>query len=431
MAKRKKWGCLVGTGVFVALLGLGLTKVGYFSAIGAANQYDEEFAAAQKEGAIITPNDLRKRYGSEDPRNVAPLIRSLPENSEFSKQLGKMNKKVRQEYPPALVDLARQHVAPWGNLDDYLATPVCDFKYRWELGAMVLFPEFAKSKMTCKALMVLARDAAHSGKTDEAIKYLRVGRKMATDIAQTPCLIAMLVEVADYAIVHHTVIELAHDFRSNQALAARLREFLKDPIKVDIRRAMEGEMMFHWHAVNNLGATTQAFPSEDGGRVFERMTMVPGLKSAWKTRALQWMRETKRFLDRDAEDWNALMTDMEGQGKALDTASRGREGLSYVMETILQPVFTQAIYATIKPETQRRMCLAWMDTLGQTTEDLPTKILSSQKDPFTGASFSIRTSKYGTYYVASPGRNGKDDTVEGGDAPGVDDVFIPFKPLSK
>ena len=386
-------------GLFVALGFLALAVLLGFLFLGdvmsAARAYPRELAEARREGAIITPDDLRARYERGVENNAAPVLRRLLDAPK-DKPLAELN--ADRSAKPAARAYAANIVSRIGPLQDYLALTNSNFRYEWELGPNLPFPEFTKAKILVKCLMIEAEVAVEKGDLARAETCFRVAHKVGQDLGQIPSLIAMLVRVAMESLIAQHAVDIGSYHPHKTEVIALLRRVLSPQQPIDFVRAMEGEMCTMWMVTDDPAKFVEK-PSGNGSR----STAIPGyplVHNALRARMLQWLRFMRKELDSHGTDWKRLMESLRAEEARLGRSSRK---MSYVLVNMFAGIYTSAAQAVRTPEVRRQMTLAWLDLI-ERSGSMPASVPEGYVDPYNGGPFLLR--KLGNeLHIVSTGPN--------------------------
>ena len=298
-------------------------------------------------------------------------------------------------------------------LDAARKRPKVDFRRDWDLGPYVLFPEYAKMKALTKAASLAAIRAAQKGDDAAAIRSLDAARQLAVWSGQEPTLISLLVRLASEAIALNGAERCLVAAEGHPERVARYARWLAAaPRPPDFGYALRGEAWLGVVTSRNLDlfggmeslSGTGKMPKVDPSRL--------------KRDGLPDDRRERGFMTRHLQVWTEAFRDTDGfrqspreVSRHLDAISERIEkerGLSYILERILFPVFSQAGEAVTTLNARRAVQAGFAEAL--TTHALthrwPARV--SAIDPFTLKPLHVRTDGKGVR-VWSVGRDLKDD----------------------
>lgn len=445
--KKRQWtpkGCLLGLAGIMLML-MGLEALVLRDIIRAANRYDEEYALAEKEGALIWPETLRRLYGHpEAGAEAARRIHALPQTSTaLSFAFAKDYDPSAPLSPTAAPGLLR-HVIPLGDLNEFLRLEHCDFGYKWEQGSNISFPELTACRTSARALVLLADHDVDNKAYAAADQKIAAAFRLAEFVGESPTLIHMFVQTKIIEWTCFGVVRTAARHRHDPRVIRMLRQALDRAFTIDYVRAFQAELMWSLHNSQNIRRIMEeerdraAKAAEEcertGGCIDEgfdsladvrRWSRVPGVVSAWQTHELEWLRATYAALKQYPTDWRGMTTAAEAIGTKLDTDMQGGKvkELEYMLASILQPQFSRVFEGVPKPECHRQMALAWLDVLERFNGTWPATLPVERRDPYTGAPLRIEMLAGGPV-IWSPGPNGKAEYASGRTAHTGDDVVL-------
>lgn len=372
--KRRVW-LFFGLGFLALAVLLALLFLG--DVMSAARAYPRALAEARREGAIITPDDLRARYERGVENNAASVLRRLLDAPK-DKPLAELN--ADRSAKPAARAYAANIVSRIGPLQDYLALTNSNFQYEWELGPNLPFPEFTKAKVLVKCLMIEAEVAVEKGDLARAETCFRVAHKVGQDLGQIPSLIAMLVRVAMESLIAQHAVDIGSYHPHKTEVIALLRRVLSPQQPIDFVRAMEGEMCTMWMVTDD----PYRFGEGPSGKS-RRSVNNPLIHNALRTRTLQWLRFTRREIDAHGLNWRKLWESFRAEEARL---SRQPGKLSYLWVSNM-PAYSDAAQAMAVSEVRRQMALAWLDLI-EHSRSMPASVPEGYVDPYNGGPFLLR-----------------------------------------
>jgi hypothetical protein len=310
------------------------------------------------------------------------------------------------------------------------AMPYCYFQHDWDLGANVLFPEYADMKTLVRTVCARAELRAASGASRGAVDDLVSAHRAAVHIGQQPPLIALLVSIASEAIVSRSVEELLPLAANDPEFATGLRSVADSmPEKWDLTGFLRTEAFFGWWTAEHLSDAASYLGMGGNEPIEVRLTK----NSQTTVRAVKWsileiytpiLRDYKPFDDERAT-YSALATRSNAE---LNEAVLAKPYLA-----VLLPVFEAIPTSLDRFRARRRMLLASLDLIAHRRAhgSWPKSLaeVGEFKDPFDGKPLRFRP-EGGGFRVWSVGANKVDDggksrqESKGGD---FDEVVV-FKP---
>lgn len=295
------------------------------------------------------------------------------------------------------------------------AKPQCQFPVNWEAGPGALFPHFVGIRRLARVLAVDAAAKAHQGRSEEAVRSLKLAYGLDGAMDDEPTLIAQLVRIAVLAIAHNSLQNNCDRLK----LAEKQSKDLFDQLgRIDLarghQRAMMGERAMGLWCFENAGAVGISNLVGSGGGGFEPIALMGTypmrpLLNVDQATYLQLMR-------RQVEE--AGMSVFEAKRKGIKYVSDDDVPKYAVLSRILFPVFARARIATdcaIGALAVVRTALAIETYRGKYGQyPLSLKDLKSglgwklPLDPYSGKDLLYRRNQSG-FVVYSLGVNMKDD----------------------
>jgi hypothetical protein len=410
-------GCgAVGCGLPLLTLGGGLFWA--FSTFGGdANRYDEEQAAARREGIPLTGADLRPKTPVPDKKNAAPLIREAAtlwpdgRRGKEEKVLKPLRKEGFTQVERTAAEAMLKKLAPVLALAREAAgREDCDLGYDFDEGAWLRMPELASFGMLAR---LLCSQAAIATTPEAAFTDIALAARLGTHAGKVPIFTGGLARTGVEAMAHQSFCQALARFGLAALPAARaalsgwgeapplthylggevvfynitIQQFLsgktaldavvgKDVMKnITIQQFLSGKM-----TLADLQVLTGCGESEERG---PRLPPVVGpvLVKAWGTRGVIYWRGAFKILRECGNDpvraHEALL--------AYSKPWRGRDhDPQDILLAIHMPVYDHAIETThIQPLTERRLretALALLEAGGQSVQ-LPVDPFSAKGEP--------------------------------------------------
>jgi hypothetical protein len=411
-------GCLIATSVSLGAVVLasfyGIFRVvTLFYDFPAANgELPAAVAEYQKNGMPFVAADLFPEKVADDD-NAAPAIRAAIEvmpsqktDGTLAQELKKRNfSAVDAQYGPSL-SLVK------GALD----RPKVDFKRDWDLGPYILMPEYRSMKSMARAAAARAGRNAAKGHDEEALADLTLARQISLWAGQEPTMISMLVRISSESIALGGLERCLDAAANDPKRIAKYSAWLsQSPPLPEFGRALRGEAFMGLVTTRNLdvfGGMKNLSFAEDENK--ERKIDPARLRRS----GLPEESKLRGFLARHLQVWNEAYRRTDGfrkspheigrQMAAIDYRLEDEKGLSYVLQRILMPLFSQAGDSITQLDARRAVQAGLAEALtvrGQTGR-WPTKV--SPLDPFTGKPLKVKI-KGAEFRVYSIGRDGKDN----------------------
>jgi hypothetical protein len=363
---------LIGGGVIglVLICGLvaGLSRTDLSKA---AAEYDQSRADAEKEGLYLSKAQLDANYNIPESENGAKLVSSvLP--LIYSLKLDR-TKVVTEK-------LVQDN---WAKLEPAIAK-IEEASHRKHLKfhrdytnpAATTFPEYSYMKGWVNLFVQMGHFAAEKQDYQTAQKYWNLAGYLGNKQDEEGILIGMLVRIACLAIIEKeiqkTIVAHGKDPKMMAVLETVLKELdqpydMKAPLKVEC-----------WFAVSmvDLAVNDPSVMSPMGGsgsmpNEIKFGKYLPGFKKANLSRLFRTYADGAHAIPSDPYDLAGMQAAYNGMDKA-----GMQQGLSYTMNGMLTPVFSQAALAMAKEVAQRNMLMqavALMKSGSDPAKGLPLK----------------------------------------------------------
>ncbi len=382
------FGILIVLPVLVFFIGIGPIDIAP-----ASRDLDSAVVAYRAAGLPWEAKDLAPNPPVPDYDNAAPLI-----NKASTYFQDKIWQKDEDKITKALIAgdyaLAEKTLAPYNPALDLVAQATklkgLDFHYDWDMGAFVLFPQFAYLKSLTKCLSYRARVEASKGDFKGTDRDLQEGLKLADLTGQTPTLISMLVKIAQQAIVFRAYAQCADELKGNaEALDTMEKSLASYQGGADFLFAIRGEQYMGIALLRNIDqyggllALKRSLEGSPDGDSPPQPKLNPATLQRTGLASGMWARA---FMDRHLRYWTEFVTTakrmndplafsktMDQQAMARETTNRTLSGL---LNEILLPVFSQAGVAVVRSQAEQETTEALLEAveIQIKTGKLPTSI---------------------------------------------------------
>jgi len=342
---------LIGGGVvgLVLICGLaaGLSRTDLSKA---AAEYDQSRSDAEKEGLYLSKAQLDASYNIPESENGAKLISSvLPLLNSLKLDRTKvLTEKLIQDnwakLEPAIAKFEeashRKHLM---------------FHRDYTNPAATTFPEYSYVKGWVNLFVQMGHFAAEKQDYQTAQKYWNLAGYLANKQDEEGILIGMLVRIACLAIIEKeiqkTIVTHGKDPKMMAVLETVLKELdqpydMKAPLKVECWFAvsMVDQVLIDPKAMFSMGS---GLPNE-----IRFGKYLPGFKKANLARLLRTYADGAHAIPSDPYDLVGMQAAYDGMDK-----TGMKQGLSYTMNGILTPVFSQSALAMSKEIAQRNVLI--------------------------------------------------------------------------
>lgn len=312
--------------------------------------------------------------------------------------------------------------------------PFVRFERDWDLGAHLLFPEYAQIKGIVKLLLYHAYALAKQAKVDAALRELEAAYRISNQLAGEPVLIAMLSRVACLQLCDAWAGILLEPLSKHDGAMDRVAKITKDgDVPIDVAWSLKAEFMAGMTFLKEGRSSTQgwnkAFHDMDVGTP-ERS--VPHLASndvvgdGFEARFIEGFLSAKRVYDL-SKDYSDFCMELDNQTRLAGDS----KDPSYIFLALSTPVFSNVEYALKRREAYRVLFAAMLDVakFQKRTGRLPKSLLEAEnytQDIFGTGPLLYRIED-GRAVIYSVGKNGRDDG--GSLTVSTDDTRVTFPPL--
>ncbi len=416
-APRFVTGCVVAAIVVIGLGGLGV--IGLLSSLDDIGKADRE-----ADGALAAYRAAGLPWEAKEVRKDLPISPNLNAKDGLNHAFSEFDEKTFNSVSKGLIsDLevsslpeVASALKPFNKGLDLAAEaskkPKLSYDKDYDLGSYMLFPELAHIKALVKGLAFRAELEAKSGQSASAIRDLKAGWRIADLVGQEPTVINTLVQIACRSIIFRRLEICATVFRHQPSRLRDLNALLKGSAQFRFNDALEGEAFMGVATIRNLkligGVQALSNQTETAFKPLDPKIAIRGgmpedrTERAFMTRHLQAYTSLKPAMDEYATDPEKLGNKMD----ELATSLANKHLASYVLESILFPVFKQAGIAVKKSTAETQSMEALLTALESTPSDknLPKKISDIPGkwiDPFTGKPLTVLNSggKFRVYSV--------------------------------
>ena len=312
------------------------------------------------------------------------------------------------EYEPVLADIEKGSKLPY-----------CYFPKDWDLGYMVLFPEYADLKTVTKHLASRMRLRIHEGDIDGAIEDLDTLSAFAGHVRQQPILIGLLVSIACDSIISKAIeVELPAAARDPRLLAAFRRYAEGKPESWNLSGVIASEAFFSYWGIENIAGTGKFSEIYSYGYVGAGSPR-KSISSYVTDAAMASPYSLRKIKSAVLDVWTPTIAeyrpgdDEKGTIEALERRFSEATQDSLFAEVyldIMSPVYAGFWQSLYRARAQRRMLLAALDLIEHRSETgaWPESLDSAYIDPFDGKPLRYRIDGDG-FRIWSVGWDGNDD----------------------
>jgi len=414
-------GCLIatsvslGTVVITSFYGIFRVVTLFYDFPTANGDLPAAVAEYQKNGMPFVTADLFPEKVA-DTDNAASAIRAAVRVMPPQKVDGELTQELKKRNYASVDSLVAQYDPALKHIQTAIDRPKVDFKRDWDLGPYLLLPEYRPMKTLAKAAAIRAGRNAAKGNDEAALADLTLARQVAVWAGQEPTIISMLVRISSETIALGGLERCLDAAASDPKRIARYTDWLaKSPPLPEFGRALRGEAFTGVVVTRNLdvfgGVTSLSFSEET---TKERKIDLARLHRS----GLPEDSKLRGFLARHLQIWNEAYRRTDGfkkspreigqQMASIDNWLQDKKGLSFVLQRILMPIFSQAGDSITQLDARRAVQagLAEALTIHDQTGRWPTKV--SPIDPFTGKPLIVKI-KGSEFRVYSIGRDGQDN----------------------
>lgn len=409
---RAAW-ILIGLSGFCALSGGLFYATVWRDVDAAASGYDRAREEADKVGAWMSPEEMRRLSQVPPEEDAASLYAQAKAQVGEMRPLVELAQSFRVGDPtePLEAGFAR-HQEALETLDRALARPRADWRIEWEQGLDVKLPHLAELRDWGRIQGARAVLAAEQGRGQDALRHLRAAGRIPDHLVDSQVLIGYLSGSTATAVLLIHYLDVAAALPNDGALQTAIRDDLAalERRKSRLLGSMRGEGVVLRAGMARIaaGGSLSDGSTEDAATIRK----VPVLLRANET----------RMIERSTAYVSALVP-AEGDPIAEHRAIKDRErlwsdlsGLSHVYARILFPVMAQASSADVARIARCRAALTVLDMLDakRQTGSWPKRPPVERIDPFSDKPL-LWSVDGDTVKVWSVGYDGDDDKGDRGD----------------
>jgi hypothetical protein len=419
---------LVGFGVLGSVMCCGIGGFGYFYAerhldfFSASREAESAAAAYRKAGLPWEAKDIAPNPPVTTQDNAQPLLKTAEAKFD-QRSLNAIRLTVGRDLDAGAIALVTKKLAPFDGALDLAAQasrkPRVDFHRDWDLGAGLLFPEYASSKAFVAGLCLRAELKAQRKDFQGVAADLAAAMKIGWFVGQEHIIISLLVQLACERYVLDSAQRVAATAMGNRNALDLIANAITEPgAPPNFADNLQGEAYIHLATLRNLHILGRNTDRENRGEPpipvspseLQRSGLPDDIMSrSAATRFLQAWTEIKPLMVRYHDDPEKLATGIKG----ITTGLESRSGLSNYLVTLLLPEYTYVGRSIVTLQARRRTTEALIAAL-QTqarTGKMPTRIEEipgSSIDPFSGKALRLKLQK-GGLRIYSVGSNRTDD----------------------
>lgn len=316
----------------------------------ASGEYEKNKADAEREGLFFATSQAEARYQIPESENGARLI------SGVLPLLGKL------KLDRGTVLTAEMMKAKWMELEPAIATieeasrrKHLMFRRDFSNPAATFFPEYSSIKDWVKLLVQLGHISAEKGDLKNAEKYWSLATYLAVKTDEEGMLIGILVRIACMAIIEkelQTMIASRGRGRDPKMLLVLESVLNKLDQPYDMKMPLRLENWFATSIVDSVvNGTTNVQDLGYGNSLPNEIKFgryLPGFRKANMSRIYRTYADAIHLIPDDPYD----MAGVQRAYESLDRAGM-KQGLSYTMQALMMPVFSQTTLAVSREIAQR------------------------------------------------------------------------------
>ncbi len=370
----------------------------------ASREYEKNRADAEKEGLYFSREQVEARYQIPESENGARLISgALP-------LLGKL------KIDRGTVLTAEMIKAKWADLEPAIAT-IQEASHRKHLmfrrdfsnPAATLFPEYSSIKDWVKLFVQLGHISVENGDLSNAEKYWSLATYLAVKTDEEGMLIGILVRISCLAFIERELqTMIASRGRDPKVLLVLESVLNKMDQPYDMKMPLRLENWFATSIVDSVvNGTTNVQDLGYGNSLPNEIKFgrfLPGFRKANLSRIYRTYADAVHLIPEDPYDLNGVQLAYE----SLDRAGM-KQGLSYTMQALMMPVFSQATLAVSRDIAQRNaliQAVALLKSGADPAKGLPLK--DRHAKDVDGQSIRLKKKPSG-WVIYSIGRDNVDD----------------------
>jgi hypothetical protein len=436
MSKGRKGAIILSIAVFIVAI-LVCWVASKFGLTGASAELDRQLTAAKQDGLPVSADELRGGQVRDDDNaaalvlNQAQAIKDIPgdpcgvllawgstysnkpvTNDEAARAINQL-----QPVLQATIEASRR--------------PHLDFQFQWEKGSRLNMPGLALVKQLVKILVAESRLHRLQGHSELSLEPLLAASRLSHLLSETPCVIAMLVEIACEAIVQREASDVARA-DSDPKILKGIREVLKGfgPMP-DFKKSLKGDFVMFLVEAPRMGYMSDAHVSAMDDTVYPTEWKLMRLKPVQALNESVAVRDFRKVFECapcETVPYAVSVQKMNERYRLMDSESP----LSSMASSVYNHIGAQAVAAWTSCLARRRVLNAGLDILEHRNRSKAFPFVWSQPgpnglDPFTDkplayhrtdASFVVYSfdkdlqDDGGRPYVADDGQNRQDISFE-------------------
>jgi hypothetical protein len=350
---------LIGGGIVGLVLICSLAAVISRTDISSAStEYEKNRTDAEKEGLYFTREQVEAKYAIPDSENGAKLI------APILPLLGKLKLEKNNGYSEALV------MSHWAELEPAIAKieeashrPHLIFKRDFSNPAATMFPEYSFVKGWVVLFVRLGQFAIEKNDFEAAEKYWSLAAYLANKQDEEGFLIGTLVRIACAAIIEKELQKTISSRGKEPKIQDLLQSvLLKMDQPYDMKEPLKMENWFATTAVDLYLKDPSALTDMGFGNSMPNEVKygryLPGFRKANLSRIMRSYTDAVHLIPADPYDFAGVQRAYE----TLDKAAM-KQGMSYTMQQIMMPVFSQTVVAASKEVSQRNALIQAVELL--------------------------------------------------------------------
>lgn len=196
-------------------------------------------------GAMLAEHEA-SRPAVPEGENAAPLYTAAFTLYDLTNEAGLIEglPDPKKDYTTAQVgQYLADNKAYLAALRKAAARPKCDFELDLSKGIDLPVPHVSETRRAVRSLAVAARNAAQSGRPDEALEHLALALRLARDVGGDELLISRMVQIACEGIALHGLENVLNESEPGQGAARRFLDALTEQVRTrpNLANVLQGE----------------------------------------------------------------------------------------------------------------------------------------------------------------------------------------------
>lgn len=350
------------------------------------DQLPIEVAALKKMGVPVEPGDLAPNPPIPPGENAKDLLEEVIADLKKAKEdsgyraarnaIG--NRPGLTSTDKALVVDAVANFRPFLVKADGLAKyHRLDFQRDYNLGAALMFPEYAEMKELATWQAARSRVCVQNGDYRQSLTALKSAFAIGRLCFEEPTIIAALVGVAISNIAHAALENHLEAIKANQPALAEVRTMLESlPGEFDIKWSLAGELVMSRIFIQTLRDWNQLYGfdgSLEGNDAstpdpIDRLTLGdPAVRRMFEGQYLQLWRKAHEKMPKSNSDWRAIQATLNSLEMSVEKDNSAQNYLNKV----LFPVFSQFANSAGLYQSRHRLALLAVRLLQDRPQGLP------------------------------------------------------------